>query len=89
MIEVQRADFTFTKRFSNRWQAMATYTFGKFFKDELPVRPQWYIGTDGIIARRDVGFPLAADIGGEHVKLRRVLRRRRRSSRVTSVTGPC
>jgi hypothetical protein len=57
-------DFTFTKRFSNRWQATATYTLG-FFEDRLPVRPQWYLGPDGIMARRDVGFPLAADFGGE------------------------
>jgi hypothetical protein len=62
--EYNAADFTLTKRFTNRWQAMATYTFGKF-EDELPVRPQWYLGPDGIIARRDVGFPLEADFGGE------------------------
>src|SRR5919106_592985 len=62
--EYNAADFTLTRRFGNRWQAMATYTLGKF-EDELPVRPQWYRGPDGIIARRDVGFPLAADFGGE------------------------
>jgi hypothetical protein len=58
-------DLTLTKRFSNRWQATATYTLG-FFKDGLPVRPQWYLGPDGIMARRDVGFPLAADMGGDY-----------------------
>jgi hypothetical protein len=58
-------DLTFTKRFSSRWQATATYTLG-FFKDGLPVRPQWYLGPDGIMARRDVGFPLAADMGGDY-----------------------
>jgi hypothetical protein len=58
-------DLTFTKRFSNRWQATATYTLG-FFKDGLPVRPQWYLGSDGIMTRRDVGFPLAADMGGDY-----------------------
>jgi len=58
------ADFTLTKRFSHRWQATATYTVGRF-TDELPVRPQWYLGSDGIMARRDVGFPLAADFGGD------------------------
>ena len=58
-------DLTFTKRFSNRWQATATYTLG-FFKDGLPVRPQWYLGPDGVMARRDVGFPLAADLGGAY-----------------------
>jgi hypothetical protein len=62
--EYNAADLTLTKRFGNRWQAMATYTFGKF-QDELPVRPQWYLGPDGIIARREVGFPLAADFGGD------------------------
>ena len=58
-------DLTFTKRFSNRWQATATYTLG-FFKDGLPVRPQWYLGPDGIMARRDVGFPLQPDMGGDY-----------------------
>lgn len=58
------ADFTLTKRFSHRWQGTATYTVGRF-TDELPVRPQWYLGSDGIMARRDVGFPLAADFGGD------------------------
>jgi carboxypeptidase family protein/TonB-dependent receptor-like protein len=58
-------DFTFTKRFSNRWQGAATYTLG-FFKDGLPVRPQWYLGPDGVMARRDVGFPLAPDMGGDY-----------------------
>ena len=58
-------DLTFTKRFSNRWQATATYTLG-FFKDGLPVRPQWYLDSDGIMARRDVGFPLAPDMGGDY-----------------------
>jgi hypothetical protein len=59
------ADFTFTKRFSNRWQGAATYTLG-FFKDGLPVRPQWYLGPDGVMARRDVGFALAPDMGGDY-----------------------
>jgi hypothetical protein len=58
-------DVTFTKRFSDRWQATATYTLG-FFKDGLPVRPQWYLGSDGVMARRDVGFPLASDMGGDY-----------------------
>ena len=58
-------DLTFTKRFSNRWQATATYTLG-FFKEGLPIRPQWYLDSDGIMARRDVGFPLAEDMGGDY-----------------------
>ena len=58
-------DLTFTKRFSSRWQATATYTLG-FFKDGLPVRPQWYLGPDGVIAQRPVGFALAPDMGGAY-----------------------
>ncbi|MBI4888437.1 MAG: TonB-dependent receptor [Acidobacteria bacterium] len=58
------ADFTLTKRFSSRWQGTATYTLGRF-RDELPVRPQWYLGSDGVVARRPVGFPLASDFGGD------------------------
>jgi hypothetical protein len=59
------ADFTLTKRFSNRWQAMATYTLA-YFRDARPVRPQWYLGDDGVIKRRPIGFPLAPDLGGEY-----------------------
>ena len=44
------ADFTFTKRFSHRWQGSATYTLARF-KDADPVRDQWYIGSDGSVAR--------------------------------------
>ena len=57
-------DLTFTKRFSNRWQGTATYTLG-FFRDRIPVRPQWFLGPDGVMARRDVGFALAPDLGGD------------------------
>ena len=58
-------DFTFTKRFSHRWQANATYTLA-FFKDANPVRDQWYLGSDGVIKRRALDFPLAHDLGGEY-----------------------
>jgi len=58
-------DFTFTKRFSHRWQANATYTLA-FFKDATPIRDQWYLGADGIVARRALDFPLAKDLGGEY-----------------------
>jgi hypothetical protein len=58
-------DLTFTKRYSNRWQMTATYTLG-FFKDASPARDQWYLGSDGIAARRPIGFPLAQDMGGEY-----------------------
>jgi hypothetical protein len=59
------ADFTFTKRYSNRWQATATYTLASF-KDLWPRRDQWFLGSDGIVARRPVGFPLVPDLGGEY-----------------------
>jgi hypothetical protein len=58
-------DFTFTKRFSHRWQANATYTRA-YFRDANPIRDQWYLGTDGIVARRKIDFPLAKDLGGEY-----------------------
>jgi hypothetical protein len=58
-------DFTFTKRFSNRWQATATYTLS-YFKDAAPIRDQWYLGSNGVVARRPIGFPLAQDLGGEY-----------------------
>jgi hypothetical protein len=58
-------DITFTKRFSHRWQANATYTLA-FFKDANPRRDQWYLGSDGIVARRTLDFALANDLGGEY-----------------------
>jgi len=48
-------DFTFTKRFSHRWQGSATYTLSRF-RDADPNRDQWYIGSDGLVARRSIGF---------------------------------
>jgi len=58
-------DFTFTKRFSHRWQANATYTLA-FFKDAAPIRDQWFLGSDGIVTRRALDFALARDLGGEY-----------------------
>jgi len=58
-------DVTFTKRFSHRWQGSATYTRSRF-TDADPSRDQWYIGSDGIVARRPIGFALAPDLGGEY-----------------------
>ncbi len=58
-------DFTFTKRFSHRWQGSATYTLSRFM-DATPVRDQWYFGSDGLVARRPIGFALAPDLGGEY-----------------------
>ncbi len=59
------ADFTFTKRFSRRWQATATYTLSQF-KDATAIPSQWFLGSDGIVARRPIGFALAPDMGGEY-----------------------
>jgi carboxypeptidase family protein/TonB-dependent receptor-like protein len=61
------ADFTFTKRFSHRWQGSATYTLAQF-KDADPRRDQWYIGSNGLVARRPIGFALAPDMGGEYTE---------------------
>jgi Carboxypeptidase regulatory-like domain/TonB dependent receptor len=58
-------DFTFTKRFSHRWQANATYTLA-FFKDAAPRRDQWYLGSNGIVARRTLDFTLTPDLGGQY-----------------------
>jgi hypothetical protein len=58
-------DLTWTKRFSNRWQATATYTRASF-KDATPIRDQWYLGENGVVARRPIGFPLVPDLGGEY-----------------------
>ena len=58
-------DLTFTKRFSHRWQLTATTT-RSWFRDADPRRDQWYIGSDGIVARTPIGFPLARDMGGEY-----------------------
>src|SRR6267142_548686 len=58
-------DFTFTKRFSHRWQGSATYTLSRFM-DAEPLRDQWYIGSDGLVARRPIGFALAPDLGGDY-----------------------
>ena len=58
-------DLTLTKRFSHRWQAMGSYTLG-YFRDAKPIRPQWYLGADGMVARRPIDFPLAQDMGGDY-----------------------
>src|SRR5438093_2929376 len=58
-------DFTLTKRFSRRWQAMTTYTIARFV-DADPPGYQWSVGSDGIVARKPIGFRLARDMGGEY-----------------------
>ena len=58
-------DFTLTKRYSDNWQLTASYTLA-YFKDATPLREQWFIGTDGFVDHRPLGFPLAPDMGGEY-----------------------
>jgi len=58
-------DLTWTKRYSDRWQATATYTLA-YFKDATPCRDQWFLGSDGLAARRPIGFPLARDMDCEY-----------------------
>ena len=31
-----------------------------------PIRDQWYLGANGVVARRPIGFPLVPDLGGEY-----------------------
>jgi outer membrane receptor protein involved in Fe transport len=59
------ADFTLTKRFTRRWQATGTYTYSRFY-DATAKPVQWFLGDDGIAHFRPVGFPLAADMGGDY-----------------------
>jgi hypothetical protein len=56
---------SFTKRFSNRWQANATYTLA-WFKDEDPAPFTVTLDGSGPIATllSPLGFPVAEDIGG-------------------------
>ena len=56
---------SFTKRFGDRWQAQGTYTLSGFWDspgDPSAVLPD---GSTGIVAR-ELGFPLAADLGEEY-----------------------
>ena len=54
----------FTKRFSQRWQASATYTLSAL-RDAQAV-PFQYELVNGRPTRRAVGFPLAPDYGGDY-----------------------
>ena len=51
----------FTKRFSGRWQATANYTLSGFW-DAQPLRDQYNLGADGIVARKPIGFAVAPDL---------------------------
>ena len=59
------ADFTLTKRYSDNWQLTASYT-AAWFKDRLPARAEWVVGSEGYIIQRPVGFTLARDLGNEY-----------------------
>ena len=58
-------DFTLTKRYSDNWQMSGSYTLA-YFKDANPPREQWFIGSDGLVTTREIGFPLAADMGDDY-----------------------
>jgi hypothetical protein len=60
-------DFTLTKRYSDNWQASASYTLA-YFKDAAPLREQWFTGSDGLVDHQPVGFALAADMGGDYTE---------------------
>jgi hypothetical protein len=54
----------FTKRFSQRWQASATYTLSAL-RDSQPL-PYQYGLVNGVVSRQKIDFPLAPDMGGEY-----------------------
>src|SRR4030095_322468 len=53
-----------TKRFTDRWQASGTYTLSGFW-DGTPPPPVIEI-LDGQLTRRELGFEVAKDLGGEY-----------------------
>ena len=56
---------TFTKRFANRWQANATYTYARFKDDEpSPFVVQLQRDAPVPTGLAPLGFPVAEDIGG-------------------------
>jgi hypothetical protein len=55
---------SFTKRFSDRWQASGTYTLSGFW-DGTPPPPVIEI-VNGQLTRRELGFDVASDLGGEY-----------------------
>jgi hypothetical protein len=54
----------FTKRFSHRWQASATYTLAAL--RDADARPFQYGLTNGIVSRAPIAFALAPDVGSEY-----------------------
>jgi hypothetical protein len=71
-IMTQRSNYrgwenSFTKRFADRWQANATYTLGGFWdEDSNPFTVELVRGADIPTILHPLGFPVAADIGGEY-----------------------
>jgi hypothetical protein len=55
---------SFTKRFSNQWQASGTYT-AAVFRDGTPPPPVIRL-VDGVLTRSALGFAVANDLGGEY-----------------------
>lgn len=55
---------SFTKRFSNRWQASATYTLSGFW-DGTPPPPVIRL-VNGVLTRTELDFPVAQDLGGQY-----------------------
>ena len=55
---------TFTKRFSQRWQATATYTLSAL-RDASAI-PYQYGLTNGVVSRQTIDFALVPDLGGEY-----------------------
>jgi carboxypeptidase family protein len=55
---------SFTKRFSDHWQASGTYTVSGFW-DGRPPPPVIEI-VNGQLTRRELGFDVAKDLGGEY-----------------------
>jgi hypothetical protein len=55
----------FTKRFSQRWQASATYMLSGLW-DAQAVPYQYSLGANRVVTRTTIGFPLAPDLGGQY-----------------------
>ncbi len=56
---------TFNKRFSKRWQMTGVYTLS-WFRDAQPPRYQYFLGSNGIIDRRPIGFTVQPDLTDEY-----------------------
>jgi len=61
----QGLETAFTKRFSQRWQASATYTLSGL-RDAQQRPYQYGLGANGVVTRHTIDFPLAPDLGGQY-----------------------